>query len=144
MVAGEDLKKYFWYLLGILGVVFFWAGTWDGLGNIGPLVNPLISLLVGVALLSLTGVIFKEANPLWEVEKPVKSEAKKVHRHPQKQEFHFKYQDHVKNKELLLQAQKLQRIEKEFLVFIDKGKEVFVPLHRVTEILHKGKTHWKA
>ncbi len=144
MAAGEDIKKYFWYLFGILGVVFFWAGTWDGFGNVGLLENPLISLLVGVVLLSLSGIIFKDANPLWEVEKPVKSEAKKVHRHRQKKEFHFKYQDHVKKKELLLHAGKLKRIEKDFLVFLDQGKEVFVPLHRVTEILHNGKTHWKA
>ena len=144
MVAAEDIKKYFWYVFGTIGVVFFWAGVWDGLGNLWLLQNAIISFVVGFTLLGLSGVIFKDANPLWETEKPVKSEAKKVHRHPQKQEFHFKYNDHVKNKELLLHAQKLQRVEKEFLVFLDKGKEVFVPLHRITEILHKGKTHWKA
>jgi len=144
MISGEDIKKYFWYLFGIMGVVFFWSGTWDGLGNLGPLVNPLVSLVVGVVLLSLSGIIFKDANPLWEMEKPAKAEAKKVHRHPKKHEFHFKYEDKLKNKELLLHAQNLQRIEKEFLVFLDQGKEFFVPLHRVTEILHKGKTHWKA
>lgn len=144
MVEWEEIKKYFWYLFGMIGIAFFWAGVWDGLGNLGPLENPLVSLMVGVILLSLSGIILKDANPLWEVEKPVKSEAKKVHHHPQKDEFHFKYEDHIKNKELLLHAGKLRRVEKEFLVFIDKGKEVFVPLHRVTEILRKGKTHWKA
>lgn len=144
MISWEELKKYFWYLFGVMGVVFFWTGTWDGLGNIGWLQNPLISFIVGAILLSLSGVIFKEANPLWEAEKMVKSEAKKVHRHPQKDEFHFKYQDNIKKKELLIHAGKLNRIEKEFLVFFDEGKEVFVPLHRVTEILRKGKTHWKA
>lgn len=145
MLAGEDLKKYFWYVFGIIGVVFFWAGVWDGLGYIHPVIaNPWLSFALGVLMLGLSGVIFKEANPLWEPEKPVKSEAKKVHRHPQKHEFHFKYEDRVKNKELLVHAQKLKRIEKDFLVFLDKGKEVFVPFHRVTEILHKGKTHWKA
>lgn len=144
MVAEEDIKKYFWYIFGIIGVVFFWAGTWDGVGNIGPLQNPLYIFVVGVVLLGLSRVILKDANPLWEIEKPVKSEAKKVHRHPQKNEFHFKYEDHVKKKELTIHAGKLKRIEKEFLVFLDQGKEVFVPLHRVTEILHKGKTHWKA
>ncbi len=144
MFSWEDLKQYFWYIFGIIGVVFFWTGTWDGLGNLWLLKNPVISFVVGIILLSISGVLFKDSNPLWESEKPVKSEAKKVHRHPQKHEFHFKYQDHVKNKELILPAQKLRRIEKEFLVFLDKGKEVFVPLHRVTEILHKGKTHWKA
>src|SRR3989344_7661951 len=136
MISWEVIKKYFWYVFGVIGVVYFWAGVWDGVGNIGPLQNPLISFAVGITLLSLSGIIFKEANPLWELEAPVKSEAKKVHRHPQKHEFHFKYKDHIKNKELLFHAQKLRRVEKEFLVFLDKGKEVFIPLHRVTEILH--------
>jgi len=140
----EDAKRYFWYIFGILGTLFFWAGMWDGLGSIGFLKNPFISMAIGLTLLSLSGVIFKDANPLWEVEKPVKAEAKKVHHHPLKHEFHFKYEDRIKNKELLLHAGKLKRIEKEFLVFVDKGKEIFVPLHRVTEIMHKGKTHWKA
>lgn len=145
MLTAEDLKKYFWYVFGLIGVVFFWAGVWDGLGRIHPLVsNPFVSLVIGITMLGLSGVIFKDANPLWEIEKPVKSEARKVHQHPLKHEFHFKYQDRVKNKELLLHAAKLKRIEKDFLVFFDKGKEVFIPLHRVTEILHKGKTHWKA
>ncbi len=144
MISLEEIKKYFWYLFGVMGIVFFWTGTWDGLGNLWLLQNPLISFIVGIILLGLSGVIFKESNPLWELEKPVKTQAKKVHHHPQKHEFHFKYEDHVKNKELLLHAQNLQRIEKEFLVFLDKGKEIFVPLHRVTEILHNEKTHWKA
>ena len=145
MITGEDIKKYSWYIFGMIGVVFFWAGTWDGLGYIHPIIaNPWLSLILGITMLGLSGVIFKEANPLWEVEKPVKIEAKKVPQHPQKQEFHFKYVDHEKNKELLIHAGKLKRIEKEFLVFLDQGKEKFVPLHRVTEILHKGKTHWKA
>jgi len=144
MVDLEDAKRYFWYIFGILGTLLFWAGMWDGLGSIGFLKNPFISLVIGLILLSLSGVIFKDANPLWEVEKPVKAEAKKVHHHPLKHEFHFKYEDHLKKKELTIHAGKLKRVEKEFLVFLDKGKEVFVPLHRVTEILHKGKTHWKA
>ena len=144
MVEWEDVKQYFWYIFGIMGVVFFWAGTWDGLGNLGPLENPWVSFGVGAVLLSLSGLLFKDANPLWEPEKAVKTEAKKVHRHPQKHEFHFKYADHIKNKEQVIHAKNLKRVEKEFLVFLDEGKERFVPLHRVTEILHKGKTHWKA
>lgn len=144
MIDWEDVKKYFWYLFGTIGVVFFWAGVYDGLGYLPIIEKPLVSLIVGIAMLSLSGVLLKGANPLWEPEKPVKTAAKKVHRHPQKHEFHFKYEDKVKNKDILIHAHKLQRIEKEFLVFLDQGKEVFVPMHRVTEIMHKGKTHWKA
>ena len=144
MINSEDVKKYFWYLFGTIGVVFFWAGVYDGLGRLPIIENPWVSLILGITMLSLSGVLLKGSNPLWEAETPVKTQAKKIHHHPQKHEFHFKYEDHLKKKELTIPAGKLQRIEKEFLVFLDQGKEVFVPLHRVTEILHKGKTHWKA
>ena len=144
MAGWEDFKKYFWYLFGTLGVVFFWAGVWDGLGQLPIIKIPWLSLVLGITMLSLSGILLKGANPLWEPEKPVSAEAKKVHRHPRKHEFHFRYEDHVQKKEMTIHAGKLSRIEKEFLVFVDKGKEVFIPLHRVTEILHKGKTHWKA
>lgn len=144
MITWEDIKKYFWFLFGTIGVVFFWAGAWDGLGSLPYVQSPWISLAIGIIMLSLSGVIFKGANPLWEVEKPIHDIVKKINRHPQKQEFHIKYADHVSKKELLLKADKLKNIEKDFLIFLEKGKEVFIPVHRVTEILHKGKTHWKA
>ena len=144
MSAEEDFKKYFWYIFGTLGVVFFWAGTWDGLGYLPIIKNPWLSLGLGLAMLSLSGVIFKGANPLWESEKPICSITQKILGHPQKREFHFKYKDHVSDKEIMLHAKNLKKIEKEFLVFLDQGKEIFIPLHRVTQIMHKGKTHWKA
>lgn len=144
MPGWEDLKKYFWYVFGILGVVFFWAGTWDGLGNLPVIKNSWLSLGLGLTMLSLTGVIFKGANPLWEPEKSIYGIANKISGHPQKHEFHFKYKDHVSNKEIMMHAKNLKKIEKEFLIFLDQGKEIFIPLHRVTQIMHKEKTHWKA
>ncbi len=144
MLSTDDFKKYFWYIFGLIGVVFFWVGVYDGPGYLPYVENPLVSIILGIALLSLSGVIFKGANPLWEAEKPIKSVAKKIHHHPQKHEFHFKYKSPLSNKEFTLEGKQLKSIEKEFLVFLDRGKEFFVPLHRVTEVLHQGKTHWKA
>lgn len=139
-----QLKQYFWYLFGIMGVVFFWAGVWDGIGSLPYVSNPWISLLIGIAMLTFSGFIFKDTNILWGGEKLVVSELHKVHAHPQKHEFHIKYMDRISRKEVLMHAGKLKSIEKGFLVFLYDGKEVFVPMHRVTEILHNGKRHWKA
>ncbi len=145
MISAAQSKNYFWYVFGIMGIVFFWTGVWDGLGNLGPLKNPLISLLVGLAMLTLSGFIFKESEPFGEGEKTIESILRQVHRHPQKEEFHIKYLDKVKCSHLLFSARNLKNIEKEFLVFLDEeGKEVFIPFHRVMEVLHLGKTHWKA
>lgn len=140
-----QLKNYFWYLFGIMGIVFFWTGVWDGLGNLGPLGNPVISLVVGVIMLTLSGFIFKGSEMFGEGETTIESVLKKVHHHPRKEEFHIKYLDKVKGSHFIFGAGDLKNIEKEFLVFLDKeGKEVFVPFHRVMEVLHQGKTHWKA
>ncbi|MBU0470360.1 MAG: DUF504 domain-containing protein [Nanoarchaeota archaeon] len=140
----EKIKKYFWYLFGVMGVVFFWAGVWDGIGTLSYLQNPLISLIVGLVMLSLSGLIFKGTSPFWEKGDPVGAVLHKVHTHPKKHEFHIKYYDKIKKKLILLEAKKIKNIEKDTLVFLEKGKkEVFIPFHRVEEILHKNKTHWK-
>jgi uncharacterized protein (UPF0248 family) len=128
-----------------MGVVFFWTGVWDGIGNLGPLKNPLVSLLVGLAMLTLSGFIFKDSKLFGAGEKSVETILHQVHQHPHKEEFNIKYMDKIKGTHILFGAGKLKNIEKEFLVFLDEGgKEIFIPFHRVMEIFHKGKSHWKA
>src|SRR3989344_8926906 len=97
----EKIKKYFWYLFGILGVVFFWTGMWDGIGNLGYMVNPLVSLLVGVLMLTLSSLIFKQVSPLEEVrlEEIIYD---KIHKHPAKHELGLTYQDNISNKPVTL------------------------------------------
>ena len=58
------LSRYFWAVLGVIGIVMFWAGTWDGLGSLPYLQNPLISFFVGLLILLVSGLIFKEFDPL--------------------------------------------------------------------------------
>ena len=139
----EELKQYFWYIFGVLGVVFFWIGIWDGVGRLYYLKNPWISLAIGLAMFALSKKIFKEGDGSRGERKPVESILQNVYQHPQKHEFHIKYIDHLRNKHYLLHAKNLHRLEKGFAIFLDKGKELFVPMHRVVEVLHKGKTHWK-
>lgn len=144
MLSLTQIKSYFWYVFGILGVVFFWTGVWDGVGNLWYFKNPLVSLIVGLVMLTLSGFIFKESSPFAAAEKTVESVLHQVHHHPQREKFHIKYLDKIKGKNLVWKVSRLKSIEKEFLVFLDKGeKEIFVPLHRVREVLKEGKTHWK-
>ncbi|MEW5897006.1 MAG: RNA repair domain-containing protein [Nanoarchaeota archaeon] len=138
----EKSKLYFWYFLGVMGIVFFWAGIWDGLGGLPYLSTPWISLLIGLLMLLVSKTISKGV-----VAKKVKQELgpvlSKIHHHPQKHEFNIKYNDKLKNKGMAIKAGKIKRIEKEFLVLIDQGRELFIPFHRITEIRHKDKIHWK-
>lgn len=143
-LSKESLRHYLFALVGLIGIVLFWAGLWDGVGNLWILVNPLVSLAVGIIILASSGLLLKEFDPLKEEERKIRDQMLNIHHHPQKEEFHIKHHDRLKGKDVLHQAKYLKDIEKGFLVFVMKeGKEVFVPIHRVKEILHKGKMFWK-
>jgi len=143
MITKEEIKKYLIYIFGITGVVFFWAGIWDGLGNLSSLANPVISFIVGIILMTIGGIIFKESSPFWTKGDKREGLLKKIRRHPQKHEFEVKYHDRFLGKELLFAGKHLKDVEKGFVVLINQSEEIFVPLERITEIKHKGKTKWK-
>lgn len=145
MVHLYNIRGYFWGLFGVLGIVLFWAGIWDGIGGLPYISTPWISLAVGLALLSFSGLILKEFNPLSGMEKSANTVLHKVHRHPRKHEFHIKYFDKIKKEYILIKGDKLRGIEKEtFLVLKEEnGREIFIPMHRITEVLHQGKSYWK-
>jgi len=144
MINLNQIRQYFWYIFGVMGVVFFWTGIWDGVGNVSYLVNPLVSLGLGLFLFAISGFIFRGDNPFMEKENKVNSVLHHVHTHPRKGEFNVKYLDKISNKHITLEAKNLKRIENGFLVFLDKGqKEIFVPVHRVREIIHQGKSFWR-
>lgn len=139
-ITREDWKKYCWYFVGIMGIVFFWTGIWDGIGKLPYLTNPLISLLIGLTMLTLSQLVFfKEKDPL----KATQAVLHKVHQHPHKHEFHIAYHDKIKQKNVIIRADRVKEIEKDFLILFEKGKEIFVPIHRVIEIVHKGKRYHK-
>ena len=99
----------------------------------------MFSLLTGIAMLLIGGLV-RKADTVKKQELIARGILHGVHRHPQKHEFHIKYHDKIKKKDIVYRADKLDRIEKGFLVFVEKGKEEgFIPIHRVTEVLHKGK-----
>ena len=144
MITWEEIKPYCWYILGIAGVIFFWAGVWDGVGYLPFLVNPALSLAIGLMMLTLSPFIFPDRPPLWGQPKELEMKLHNINNHPLKHEFHIHYWDSQLKKELKFQASQLDQIEKGFAVCIDKtGKELFVPLHRITQIMHKNEMHWK-
>lgn len=144
MVSIDEIKRYSWFTFGILGVVFFWTGVWDGIGGLPYLNNPLISLLVGIFLLGISKFVLRGADPFWGGEENrVINAVQKVKKHKLSHEFDIKFKDKTKHQTQSIKANKLKDIEKGFMILIEEGKEIFIPMHRVTEILHKGKPHWK-
>ncbi|MDP3990243.1 MAG: RNA repair domain-containing protein [archaeon] len=144
MVSMDELKRAFWFLFGVLGVVFFWTGVWDGIGNLWYLENPLVSLLVGIFLLGISKFILRGADPFWggEENKVIRA-VQKVKRHKKNHEFDIKFKDKTKHRTQSIKASKLKDIEKGFMVLVEEGKEMFIPVHKVKEITRNGKTHWK-
>ena len=146
MINFSSLRHYFWSIFSVIGIVLLWAGIWEGIGGLPYIVNPIVSLVVGLILLSFSGIFKKEFDPLTEAEKSINSLIYNIRRHPHKHEFHISYHDHAKNKRILIHAKHLKGIEKgDFLVVADKKYgETFIPYHRIKEIFHKGKSLWKA
>jgi len=132
------IKKYLWSGLGVAGVVFFWAGVWDGLGNLWLLTNPLVSLAVGLLIFLVSAVAFGKLD-LKSSDRSNLSLLYKVKNHPKKHHFHIHYKDHNKKSKVKISAKYLVGIEKTFLILREKGHELFIPIYRVEEILHKDK-----
>ncbi|MBR9683786.1 DUF504 domain-containing protein [Candidatus Woesearchaeota archaeon] len=142
MVSRHKIKRYFWNAFGVMGMVLFWAGIWDGLGNLGFLVNPVFSLITGVSILFFASLIFKKVDFFKKTKKSIGELLDAVHHHKNKSEFTIKYHDKIKKKHHLLSAARIKKIEKSFLILKEKNKEIFIPMHRIKEILYKGKV-WK-
>ncbi|MBR9683787.1 DUF504 domain-containing protein [Candidatus Woesearchaeota archaeon] len=145
MFLREQDRHFIWSLLVAIGIIFIWKGLWEGLYEIPYLGNEWVALFVGFAILTFSGLIIKEFDPSGSLEKAVRKIVHKVKNHPQKHEFHIKYYDKVKKKQISVPAGKIVNFENDCLIVKDKSgkREIFIPAHRITEAVHKGKSYWK-
>ncbi len=139
----EQDKHFLWSLYVAIGVIFIWRGIWEGVYEI-PYVNAWTLLFLGLTMLTFSGLIFKEFDPLGGIEKSTHNMLQFIHNHPTKQNFQINYHDKFLKKELTFPATLIKHIEKDTLIIQDQNnQELFIPLHRITEIKEKGKTYWK-
>lgn len=145
MVLREQDKHFLASIYAAVAVIFAWKGLWEGLYEIPYIGDSFVFLFIGFAMLTFSGLIFKEFDPLGNLEKTSMKMLNNVHRHPQKENFTIRYYDKSRKKYINLPAERIKKIEKGALIVIHPGKrqEVFIPLHRVTEILQKGKRYWR-
>lgn len=145
MVLREQDKHFLWSIFAGVAIILFWKGIWEGIGSLPLLENPWVSLFVGFTMLTFSGIIFKELDPLGSLEKSTQKVMQFIAGHPKKQEFHIVYRDRTKKQDVVIKANKLKEIEKNLLVIVEKdGSEFFVPMHRIKEIRHKGKPYWRS
>jgi len=141
----EQDKHFLWSLVTAIGVILVWKGLWEGLYEIPYVGEPWVALFIGFTMLTFSGVIFKEFDPLGSLDKSVNKVIHTVHTHPEKHNFKIKYYDRIQKKDVFLEVGKIKKIEKGSLIVEDiKGtKELFIPIHRVAEILYKGEIYWR-
>jgi uncharacterized protein (UPF0248 family) len=145
MVMREQDKHFLWSLYLAVAIIFLWRGLWEGLGGLPIIGSPWVALFIGLAMLTFRGLIYQQFDPLGGVEKSASQIINQIHQHPKRHEFHLKYHDHFKKEHVTLKFENVEKIENGVIVIKDPltKKEIFIPVHRVTEILHKGKSYWK-
>lgn len=145
MVFREQDKHFLWSIFVALGAILAWRGVWEGIYEIPYIADPWVFLFIGFAMLTFSGIIFKEFDPLGGVEKSVNRMIHHIHNHPKKEEFVVRYHDKEQKKNYSFGADKIKHIEKNTVVVEHPqgSKELFIPIHRITEVVHKGKTYWK-
>lgn len=138
-------KHYLGALVVLVGVIFFWRGLWDVTYLIPVVENPFVSLFLGLTIITLTGVVFKEFDPFaGKLQKTMDILNEIVsHKHDKEKNFKIKYFDEVSGKHHFIQHHKIKKIESNFIVFEEKGREVFIPMHRIHEIHQHNKIIWK-
>lgn len=143
MVLREQDKHFLWALYMAAAIVFTWKGLWTGIYEIPVLGDPFIFLFIGFAMLTLSGMVFREFDPLGGVEKGVNKTMQFVQSHPQKEEFVLIYRDKAQKKNVSVSASSLKGIEPETLIIQGTQEEIFIPIHRVTEVRRQGKIFWR-
>lgn len=144
MKLREQDKHFLLSIVVATGIILFWKGIWEGIGGLPVIGSPWVSLFVGFAILTFSGILFKEFDPLGGLERTREKMMQMINEHPKKHEFHIIYHDKIKKQDIKIHAKDLKGIEKNFLVISNKsGQELFVPIHRVKEILHNSKSYWK-
>lgn len=138
-------KHFLLALLAVVGVVFFWRGLW-GVLDITPIVsNFFVSLAIGLAIMTLSGVIYREFAPEEEPLTPVldilnaafeKSESKR-------KEMVIEYHDDLMQKHKKILHTHIKSIEHNFIITERAGEEYFIPIQRIHKVISEGKVVWK-
>ncbi|MBI4151404.1 DUF504 domain-containing protein [Candidatus Woesearchaeota archaeon] len=145
MPLREQDKHFLSSLYSAAAVIFVWKGLWEGLYEIPYLGDAFVALFIGFTMLVFSGLIFKEFDPLGGLEQAITKKMEVVISSSEKKNFEVKYHDSVLKKDLTIPAKYVHRIEEAGMVVVDpvKKNELFIPLHRVTEILYNGKRYWR-
>ena len=141
----ESDKHFLLALLVVTGVVFFWRGAWE-IMDITPIIeNPFVSLFIGMLIMTLSGVIYREFLPEEEPFVHALEEIERVFAWPRAKRTRYliRYYDDIAKRMFELRHVDIENVEFGNLVLERAGREVFIPMQRVRELVHEGKVVWK-
>lgn len=141
----EQDRHFLWSLYTAVTIIFIWKGVWDAVYEIPYIGNPWTALFIGGVMLIFSGMVFQEFDPFGGMSRTVTKILKYIHSHPHKRDFIIKYFDKHRQKECLINAADVHKVEKNMLVIADRERhqERFIPFHRLTEIRYKGAPYWR-
>lgn len=139
----ETDKHFLMAMFSATGIILFWKGIWEGIGSLPLLESPWVSLFIGTLMLTVSGILFSEFDPLGGLEKSTLKIINYVHHHPQKHEYKIRYYDTLQKTEKEIEAKHIKHIEKNVVILHEGGKESFIPIHRVKSVHRKGSLIWK-
>jgi len=144
VILRESDKHFILSLFAATGIIMFWRGLWEIMADVPILEDPLVDLVAGLTLLAFSGILFKEFDPTGGIENSSINMIHTVNHHPKRHEFSIKYYDKAKKQEIEISAKHIKSIEKNNLLVHSKGKEQFIPIHRIRSIHRKGVVVWRA
>ncbi|MBI2573749.1 DUF504 domain-containing protein [Candidatus Woesearchaeota archaeon] len=148
MLREED-RHFLWSMYSAAAIILAWKGVWEGIYVI-PVVSdvigdPFVFLFIGLTMLTFSGLVFKEFDPLGGMEKALVTRFEGIMAHPQKNQFKIKYYDKVQKKEVEVPAVSISQLDETALIVVLPTKqEFFIPIHRVKKIFQNDKIYWRA
>ena len=140
----ETDKHFLVSLVYGTGIIIFWRGVW-GIADEVPILNSVyVSFFVGLLILTLTGFIYREFDPLG-------NQVKKLHRFlhtiadeaEKGKRYVVEYYDGIAKKSVLVAAKDIHRIDEKFVVVNKNGHEHHIPFKRLTRVFLDKKIVWK-
>ncbi len=140
----EEDKLYLHSLFYGIGVILFWRAIWE-VSSVMPLLkNSFFTLFVGLAVLTLTGYIFHEFDPLSRKMHSIgKNLNYAVNRAEHGEKIVVYYHDKTARREYPVDAASIKRVEHDIFVYVHGGREFFVPTNRVMSIRKGKQVIWK-
>lgn len=140
----DEDKKYLYALLYATGIILFWRGIWEVSYEIPLLENVYFVLFVGLFILTITGLIYREFDVLgqrtFNLSKLFDDIIIEKARGNYYEIFWF---DEFKGHEHKIHSKYIRKVEMEFLVLEFEGHDAFIPLSRVIRITKGKETIWK-